>query len=104
MEVRVFNIYKSDEEENDEDQLSKLFKLRLQLFQKTSNGMMKSISDPIDTILIEESELFFFFDHHNDHCSLGKSTEELQIKECNLISGENKTVQIVYNTDSEKEG
>ena len=41
-----------------EAQLAKLFKLRLQLFRLIGNGKLESISNAIETGLIEESSFF----------------------------------------------
>ena len=60
----MFNLYETSEELGQEhhsldsfdNQLLRICKLRIQLCQRTQNGRLVRVSNPVDTRLIEESK------------------------------------------------
>ena len=105
--VLVFNQPRSEKSKRGSDApWTKIFKIRFQLFYLTE-GKLQSISNAIDTQLVEESEFsaFLFAIVVQRHFRLlGKQTHELEVIKAKFVDGQPPAVEVIFNTDAAKDG
>lgn len=89
-----------------EAQLAKIFKLRLQMVRLIETGTLESISNAIETQLVEESQLLFFAIARVARLFpfSGKETRVLQAYSPSFVPGEPSAIEVKFNTNTDKAG